>query len=78
MPPSSLTPHPDRLPPSAPAYAEILARHREAVESGRPGYIDPVTGLFVLTARYLWERGSCCDSGCRHCPWIERPGDRAG
>lgn len=26
-------------------------------------------GLVVFTARYLLERGYCCESGCRHCPW---------
>lgn len=23
----------------------------------------------VFTARYLRERGYCCESGCRHCPY---------
>ena len=26
-------------------------------------------GLMVLTRRYLLNRGFCCDSGCRHCPY---------
>ena len=26
-------------------------------------------GLMVLTRRYLVNRGSCCDNGCRHCPF---------
>jgi hypothetical protein len=26
-------------------------------------------GLMVLTRRYLLDRGTCCDSGCRHCPY---------
>jgi hypothetical protein len=26
-------------------------------------------GLFVFTAKYLRDRGYCCESGCRHCPW---------
>lgn len=26
-------------------------------------------GLMVLTRKYLVERGQCCDSGCRHCPY---------
>ena len=54
--------HPDR--------AEILARHRAAVESGEPGYSDPATGLFVITAAAHLERGRCCRSGCRHCPYV--------
>lgn len=23
----------------------------------------------VFTELYLRERGYCCESGCRHCPW---------
>jgi hypothetical protein len=26
-------------------------------------------GLYVFTEKYLKERGYCCDSGCRHCPY---------
>ncbi len=26
-------------------------------------------GLMVLTEKYLLERGVCCGSGCRHCPY---------
>lgn len=43
--------------------------HDEADHAGRDGYIDPGTGLFVMTAGYLRRRGTCCDSGCRHCPF---------
>jgi hypothetical protein len=25
--------------------------------------------LFVLTEKFLWERGFCCQNGCRHCPY---------
>jgi hypothetical protein len=67
---SLFEPHPDRLAPDHPARAEILARHRAAVEDGAPGYVDPDTGLFVLTAAELGARGACCGSGCRHCPYV--------
>ena len=53
---------------TAPAAA-IQECHDRAVEAGEPGYLDPATGLFVFTAAYLLERGSCCGSGCRHCPY---------
>ena len=23
----------------------------------------------VFTEKFLRERGTCCESGCRHCPW---------
>jgi hypothetical protein len=47
-----------------------MAAHAEAVERGDPGYLDPVTGLFCLTAAYLAARERCCDTGCRHCPYL--------
>ena len=39
---------------------------RELIE-GIDYYVDG--GLFVFTAQYLRERGYCCTSGCRHCPY---------
>jgi len=47
----------------------ITAAHDAANESGADGYIDPFTGLFVMTAGYLLRRGECCNSPCRHCPY---------
>lgn len=47
----------------------ITEAHDRAVAAGEDGYFDPDTGLFVLTAAFLAARGSCCDSGCRHCPY---------
>ena len=29
-------------------------------------------GLLVYTAGYHLKRGSCCGSGCRHCPYEPR------
>jgi hypothetical protein len=34
------------------------------------GYVDPDTGLYVLTAAFLASRATCCESGCRHCPYV--------
>ena len=48
---------------------EVQAAHDRAVREGEDGYVDPDTGLFVFTAAYLTARGTCCDSGCRHCPY---------
>lgn len=66
------TPHPQRLSPDHPLYDEILRRHAAAVAAGDAGYLDPGSGLFVLTAQFLADRGTCCDKGCRHCPYLER------
>jgi len=64
-------PHPDRLPRDTPMRAEMLAAHQAALVSGNAGYRDPATGLFVLTAAFLAERGTCCGRGCRHCPYYD-------
>jgi hypothetical protein len=64
------SPHPQRLSPRHRRFAEILARHATAVADGEPCYVDPDTGLSVFTAAFLAERGYCCDSGCRHCPFV--------
>jgi Family of unknown function (DUF5522) len=64
-------PHPSRLSTRHPLYAEVLAAHAAALERGAPFYVDPSSGLSVLTAGYLAARGACCDSGCRHCPYVE-------
>ena len=49
--------------------APFEAAHERAQLAGADGYVDPETGLFVFTAAYLSARGTCCDSGCRHCPY---------
>jgi len=59
-----------RLSPEHPRYAEILELHSRAVAAGEPCYRDPATGLSVFTAAFHAERGYCCDSGCRHCPFV--------
>lgn len=64
------TPHVMRLSPLDANYSAILQRHREAMQQDQDGYIDPVSGLFVLTAKFHALRGSCCDSACRHCPYV--------
>ena len=40
-------------------------------------YIDE-GGLLVFTAWYHLKRGSCCGSGCRHCPYdhVNVPGQK--
>jgi hypothetical protein len=73
LPPDRRLPHPARLSTDAPRREEILRRHEEAMALGRAMYADPATGLMVMTAQALWDRGACCDSGCRHCPYLERP-----
>lgn len=63
-------PHRTRFDPAAFGYDAALRAHEAAVRAGQPGYLDPTTGLFVMTAVYLIARGTCCHSGCRHCPFL--------
>ena len=64
-------PHPSRLPPGHPGRDDILAAHAAALAAGDAGYLDPATGLFVLSAGFLAARGTCCGRGCRHCPYVD-------
>jgi hypothetical protein len=64
-------PHPSRLPLDHPRRAAILAAHADALAEDKPGYLDPESGLFVLTAGFLAQRGTCCGRGCRHCPYVD-------
>jgi len=62
-------PRADRLDPRRRDYPAIIDAHDRAVARGDAGYDDPSTGLFVMTANSLAQRGHCCDQGCRHCPY---------
>ncbi|MFI7078236.1 DUF5522 domain-containing protein [Micromonospora sp. NPDC049903] len=64
-------PHPSRLSPGHPGRARIIAAHDAALAAGDAGYLDPDTGLFVLSAGFLARRGTCCGRGCRHCPYVK-------
>ena len=48
-----------------------MAAHEAAMAAGQAGYVDPVTGFFVMTAQTHATRGICCDNGCRHCPYVQ-------
>lgn len=63
-------PHPQRFGPHQFGYEAALRAHDRAVAVSEAGYLDPSSGLFVMTAAHLIARGSCCNSGCRHCPYV--------
>lgn len=46
---------------------ENTTESEQTFVEGLDFYFDE--GLMVLTRKYLLERGSCCDTGCRHCPY---------
>ena len=62
---------PTRLNANNPRFDEIMNLHNRAIEHGNPSYRDPATGLTVMTGRFLADRGYCCLSGCRHCPFVQ-------
>jgi hypothetical protein len=78
LPSDRLLPLTSRLSPRHGAYAHVLAAHHRALHDGAPGYLDPLSGLFVFTAQELWDRGACCHSECRHCPFTSGPRGPAG
>lgn len=65
-------PHPSRCDPAREDYNAIIAAHEAAVTQGQSAYKDPSTGLLVLTVATHLARGTCCESGCRHCPYLEQ------
>ena len=52
--------------------------HSQAVRKGLDHYVDPATGLQVMTTLGHERRGSCCGCGCRHCPFPPEPAAPAG
>ena len=51
---------------------DIEEAHRSACEQGARSYMDPKTGYSVFTQLAALDRGRCCGSGCRHCPYEHR------
>jgi hypothetical protein len=49
------------------AVLESVEVENQTFVEGLDFYFDD--GLMVLTRHYLLERGTCCDTGCRHCPY---------
>jgi Family of unknown function (DUF5522) len=78
LPAPLAVPDPGRLDPCRPDYQAVLAAHGRALDAGEDGYLDPSTGWWCFTATYLWSRGACCDSGCRHCPYVHQAERLAG
>ncbi len=50
-------------------YEEIMILHKNAIDKDELTYTDPETGYEVFTAATLLDKGFCCGSGCRHCPY---------
>ncbi|KAF5913998.1 uncharacterized protein C1orf53 homolog [Diceros bicornis minor] len=52
-----------------PAEQRIVELHAAACAAGQLNYVDPATGYVVLTQLTHLQRGECCGSACRHCPY---------
>ncbi|MBS1537836.1 MAG: hypothetical protein JST20_08825 [Bacteroidetes bacterium] len=48
---------------------EINLLHERTCARNETEYRDPMTGYIVFTRIKHLQRGSCCGSGCRHCPY---------
>ncbi|MEM0951512.1 MAG: DUF5522 domain-containing protein [Cyanobacteria bacterium P01_H01_bin.74] len=46
-----------------------LSIHEQAIKNNQEHYTDPETGYLVFTSLYHQNRGYCCESVCRHCPF---------
>ncbi|XP_055000811.1 uncharacterized protein C1orf53 homolog isoform X2 [Sorex araneus] len=51
------------------AEQRIVELHAAACAAGQLNYMDPATGYLVFTQLAHLQRGSCCGSACRHCPY---------
>ena len=56
----------------------IQRLHDAAVSRGEALYLDPRSGLWVMTSAQLAKRTYCCGNGCRHCPYPAEEQARAG
>jgi hypothetical protein len=54
-------------------WSELVEQSRQAAAAQRPrdGDFYMEGGNVVFTAEYHLRRGACCESGCRHCPYLD-------
>lgn len=50
-------------------FAQEEGKSRKDLEEGKHFYLE--NGFTVFTEEYHLNRGYCCNSGCRHCPYSE-------
>ena len=50
-------------------HDEFLAGEMQDQADLQPGDFYYDGPYLVFTAQYHLRRGTCCDSGCRHCPY---------
>lgn len=52
---------------------QILQQAQAIRRPSEPDFYLDELGRTVFTATYLRNRGYCCESGCRHCPYPKSP-----
>ncbi|XP_037324749.1 uncharacterized protein C1orf53 homolog [Pungitius pungitius] len=48
---------------------DVHVAHVEACEAKKQMYVDPSSGYKVFTEYAHLQRGKCCGTACRHCPY---------
>ncbi|XP_020827392.1 uncharacterized protein C1orf53 homolog [Phascolarctos cinereus] len=67
--PEGIGPERPESPELTAAEQRIAQLHEAACAAGQLNYVDPTTGYLVLTKVAHLQRGDCCGSACRHCPY---------
>jgi len=47
----------------------LTTENKKELIKGLDYYIDKNSGNLVVTEEYHLNRGYCCESNCRHCPY---------
>ena len=57
--------------------ADVGAPGKKSLVESDDFYWEEVDGTKyrVFTAKYLYERGFCCNNNCRHCPYKKDKGE---
>ena len=66
------TPPSSRFTTSKASKPTLEKLHQKACEKKQLYYIDPNSGLKVMTSYLHQKRGTCCQSQCRHCPYDKK------
>ena len=70
--PGAFVPSKDRFNYSDPNAKARLEAYLDSLERGSDFYFDVPSGFLVMNALKHIKRGDCCNSGCRHCPYVPR------
>jgi hypothetical protein len=49
--------------------SELYYKEERKIEFNQKDFYETKDNLMVMTEEFHIQRGSCCGSGCRHCPY---------